>query len=70
MKDTGHKVEIHLGGGGEGGGGIIDNVGVYQVVAEHGCIVHRYTMTVRPVCGVLKVSGGASRDVVVGIGGN
>ena len=69
-EDTGREVEIHLSGDGKGGGGILDDGGVYQGAAEHGRTVHPYTITVRPVCGVLKVSGGASRDVVVGIGGN
>ena len=32
-----------------GGGGVLDNVVSNQAVAEHGCTVHRYTITVRPV---------------------
>ena len=28
-EDTGREVEIHLGSGGKGGGGIIDNGGLY-----------------------------------------
>ena len=49
VEDTGQKVEIHLDGGGKGGGGILDDGGVYQAAAEHSCTVHRYTITVRPV---------------------
>ena len=41
--------EIHLSGGGKVGGGIIANGGVYQAAAEHGCKVHCYTITARPV---------------------
>ena len=41
-----------------------------EAEAEHGRTVHHYVITVRPVCGVGKGSGGARRDVVVGIGGN
>ena len=48
-EDTGQEVEIHLGGVGKGGGGILDGEGVYQVTAEHGCTVHCYAITVRPV---------------------
>ena len=38
-------MKIHLGGVGKGGVGILDNRGVYQAVAEHGCTVHRYAIT-------------------------
>ena len=70
VEDTGREVEIHIVGSGKGGGGILDNGGVYQAAVEPGCIVHCYTITVRPVQGVGKGSGGASRDAVVGTGGN
>ena len=48
-EDIGWEVEIHLGGGVNGGGGILDDGGLYQVAAEHCCTVHRYGITVRPV---------------------
>ena len=48
-KDTGLGVEIHLGGSGKGGGGIIDDGGVYQAAEEHGRTVHCYAITFRPV---------------------
>ena len=62
-------MKIHLGGG-KGGGGNLENGGVYQAVEEHGCTVHCYVITVRPVDGVRKGSGGAIRDEVVVKGGN
>ena len=49
VKDNRQEVEIHLGGGGNGGCGIIDDVGVYQAAAEHGRTVHCYAITCRPV---------------------
>ena len=48
-EDTAMEEEIHLSGGGKVGGGIIANGGVYQAAAEHGCKVHCYTITDRPV---------------------
>ena len=48
-EETGQEVEIHLGGGGKGGGKIFENEGVYQLAAEHGCIVLFYAITYRPV---------------------
>ena len=48
-EDTGHGVEISLGGGSKGDGGILDDGGIYQAAAEHGRTVHRYAITVRPV---------------------
>ena len=39
-EDTGWEVEIHLRGGSKGGGGILDNGGVYQAAEEHGRTVH------------------------------
>ena len=67
--ENGRDVEIHLGGGGKGGGGVLDDTGISQVAPEHGCTLYRYVITVRPVLGVLEGSWGASRDVVVGTGG-
>ena len=69
-EDTRWEVEIHLGSGGKGGGGILDNGEVYQAAAENGCTVHSFVITVIPVLGVGKGSGGTSRDVVVVAGGN
>ena len=53
-EDTGWEVEIHLDGGGKAGIGIFDYGGVYQAAAEHSCRVHRYVITIRPVCWVEK----------------
>ena len=63
-------MEIHIGGGGKGGGRIIDDEEVYQAASENGRTVHCYAITVRPVREVGKGSGVASRDAVVGTGGN
>ena len=49
MEDTRQEVEIHLGGGGKGGGSIFDNRGLYQEAEEHGRTVYRYMITVRPL---------------------
>ena len=43
------EVEIHLGGGVKGGGGVLDCGGIHQADPEHGRTVHRYAITVRPV---------------------
>ena len=43
------RMSIHLIGGGKEGGGIIDNGGLYQAAAEHGCTIHSYTISVRPM---------------------
>ena len=43
------EVDIHLGGGGKGGGRIIDYGGVYQAAAKNSRTVHCYAITVRPV---------------------
>ena len=48
-KDNGHEVDIHLGGGGKGGGRVLDDVGICQAAPEHGRTVHCYAITVRPV---------------------
>ena len=47
-EDTGRELEIHFSVSGKRGCGIIDDVGVYQAVAEHVRKVHRYTITARP----------------------
>ena len=49
VEDTGREVEIHIVGSGKGGGGILDNGGVYQATSEHGHTLHCYAFTVRPV---------------------
>ena len=49
MEDNGRDVEIHLGGGGKGGGGFLDYGGIRQAAPEHGCTVYFYVITVRPV---------------------
>ena len=48
-EDTGQEVEIHLSGSINGGGGIIDGVGVYQSAEERGRTVHCYAIAIRPV---------------------
>ena len=40
-EDDGRGVEIHLDGGGKGGGGFPDDGGIRQVVPEHGRTVYR-----------------------------
>ena len=49
MEDNGRDVEIHLGGGGKGGGGFLDYVGIRQAEPEHGRTVYCYAITVRIV---------------------
>ena len=63
-------VEIHLVDSGKGDDGFPDNGGIRQAAPEQGCTVYLYTITVRPVSGVGEGSWGASRDAVVGTGGN
>ena len=40
-------MEINLGGGGKGGGGVIDNGGIRQSAPEHVHAVYLYAVTVR-----------------------
>ena len=47
-EDTRRELEIHFSVSGKGGCGIIDDVGVYQTVAEHVHTVHQYAITARP----------------------
>ena len=47
-------MDIHLGGDGEGGGRFPDDGGIHLAALEHGCTVHLYAITVRPVLGVRK----------------
>ena len=48
-EDNGQEMYIHLSGDGKGGGGVLDNGGIHPAAPEHGCTVHRYKITVRPV---------------------
>ena len=48
-EDNRRDVEIHPGGGGKGGGGFLDDGGIGQAAPEHGHILYRYAITVRPV---------------------
>ena len=48
-EDTGREVEIHFGGNGKGGYGVLDNGGINQEAQEHGRTVYCYAITVRPV---------------------
>ena len=63
-------MDIHLWGDGTGGGGVLDYCGIHQAAPEHGRTLNCYAITVRPVCGVRKCTGGESRDVVVETGGD
>ena len=69
-EDNGRDVEMHLGGGGKGGGGFIDDRVISRVAPEHGRTVYHYAVTVIPVLWVGEGSWGASRYVVVGTGRN
>ena len=42
-------MEIHIGGDGKLGGGVLDDGGINQAEPEHGHTVHRYKITVRTV---------------------
>ena len=48
-EDNGRDVEIHLDGGSNGGGGVLDNGGICQAALEHGRTVYCYAITVRPM---------------------
>ena len=48
-EDTRWEVDIHLGGDGTGGGGVLNNGGLHQAEPENGRTVYRYTITVIPV---------------------
>ena len=48
-ENNGQDVEIHLGSGGKGGGGFLNDGGIRQAAPEHGCTVYHYRITVRPV---------------------
>ena len=48
-ENTRRDVEIYLGGGGKGGGRILDDGGVYQAAAEHIHKIHRYEITYIPM---------------------
>ena len=48
-EDNGREVEIHLDGGGKGGGGVLDYEEIRQAVPEHSHTLHSYEITVRPV---------------------
>ena len=43
------KMGVHLGGGGNRGGGFRGNGGINLDKAEHGCAVHSYTIDSVPV---------------------
>ena len=42
-------MDLHLGGGGKGGGEVPDNGGLHPAAPELGCTVHCYTIIVKPV---------------------
>ena len=45
---NGRKVDIHLGGDGKGGGGVLDDGGIHLAAPEHGRTLHCYTITDGP----------------------
>ena len=49
VEDFRQEVEIHIGGDGKLGGGVLDDGGINQAEPEHGHTVHRYKITVRTV---------------------
>ena len=69
-EDTIQEVDIHIGGYGTRGGRVLDYGKIQQAAPEHGHTVHHYEITVRPLLGFRKGIGGASRDEVVGTGGD
>ena len=50
-------MEIHLGGGGKGGGGFLDNGGIHQVEPEHGHTVYYYAKLLDLCEGPYKAPG-------------
>ena len=48
-EDTIREVDIHLGGDGTGGGGVIDNGGLHQAEPENSRTVYCYAITVIPL---------------------
>ena len=40
-EDTGQEVDIYLGGDGTGGGGFLDDGGIYQAAPEYGRTLYR-----------------------------
>ena len=62
-------MELHLSGNGKEGGGVPDDGGIHLETQEHGHKVHFYAITVRPVWGSGKGTGGAGGDAVVVVGG-
>ena len=49
VEDTRREVDINLVGDDKGGGGVVDDEVIHQAAPEHGCTVHIYTITVRPM---------------------
>ena len=49
VEDTGQEVDIHLDRNSKLGGRVLDDGGIHPAAPEHGRIVHRYAITVRPV---------------------
>ena len=40
-EDTGRKMDIHLGGDGKRGGGVLDSGGIHLAAPENSCTLHR-----------------------------
>ena len=49
VEDNGQDAEIHLGSGGKGGGGVLDDGEIRQAEPEHGCTAYHYVITARPM---------------------
>ena len=47
--ETWWELEVHLDGGGKGGGGVLDDGGINSAMTENGRTVYCYAVTDRPV---------------------
>ena len=68
--EVGHNLGVHLGGGGERGGGFRTDGNLHSTNAECGHAVYCDATNSRPVRGGGEEEGGMGRDAVVGTGGN
>ena len=70
MSEAGQKVGVHLGRGGERGGGVWDNGDLHSVEAEYGRTVCWDTINSGPMRGGGEKEGVTGRDAVAGTGGS